>query len=149
MKLYAVIDTNVLVSALLRWDSVPGAVLEQALIGSIVPLLSDEIMAEYEEVLRRKKFPFKEQDILTVTEGIRMRGVFLDPEKVEENLPDTKDVIFYAVTMEARKESDAYLVTGNIKHFPLKHYVVTPREMLTILENGGRPMLEAEGDNHE
>lgn len=39
MKLYAVIDTNVLVSALLRWDSVPGAVLEQALVGSIVPLL--------------------------------------------------------------------------------------------------------------
>ena len=55
MKLYAVIDTNVLVSALLRWDSVPGAVLEQALVGSIVPLLSDEIMAEYEEVLWRKK----------------------------------------------------------------------------------------------
>ena len=54
MKLYAVIDTTVLVSALLRWDSVPGAVLEQALIGSIVPLLSDEIMVEYEEVLRRK-----------------------------------------------------------------------------------------------
>ena len=46
MKLYAVIDTNVLVSALLRWDSVPGAVLEQTLVGSIVPLLSDEIMAE-------------------------------------------------------------------------------------------------------
>ena len=46
MKLYAVIDTNVLVSALLRWDSVPGAVLEQALIGSIVPLLSDELTQE-------------------------------------------------------------------------------------------------------
>ena len=45
MKLYAVIDTNVLVSALLRWDSVPGAVLEQALIGSIVPLLSDDCSA--------------------------------------------------------------------------------------------------------
>ena len=57
MKLYAVIDINVLVSALLRWDSVPGAVLEQALVGSIVPLLSDEIMTEYEEVLRRKVTP--------------------------------------------------------------------------------------------
>ena len=57
MKLYAVIDTNVLVSALLRWDSVLGAVLEQALVGSIVPLLNDEIMAEYEEVLRRKVTP--------------------------------------------------------------------------------------------
>ena len=139
MKLYAVIDTNVLVSALLRWDSVPGAVLEQALVGSIVPLLSDEIMTEYEEVLRRKKFPFKEEDIQAVTDGIRMRGVFLVPEKMKENLPDPKDVIFYAVTMEA---SDAYLVTGNIKHFPLKPYVVTPREMLTILENGGKSLPE-------
>ena len=127
MKLYAVIDTNVLVSALLRWDSVPGAVLEQALVGSIVPLLNEEIMAEYEEVLRRKKFPFKEEDIQAVTDGIRMRGVFLDPEKVEENLPDPKDVIFYAVTMADRKDSDAYLVTGNIKLFPLKPYVVSPR----------------------
>ena len=142
MKLYAVIDTNVLVSALLRWDSVPGAVLEQALTGSIIPLLSDEIIAEYEEVLRRKKFPFKEQDIEAVTDGIRMRGVFLDPEKAEEKLPDPKDAIFYAVTMEARKDSDAYLVTGNIRHFPLKPYVVTPREMLTILENGRRPISE-------
>ena len=142
MKLYAAIDTNVLVSALLRWDSVPGAVLEQALVGSIVPLLNDEIMAEYEEVLRRKKFPFKEEDIQTVTDGIRMRGVFLDPEKLEENLPDPKDVFFYAVTMEARKDSDAYLVTGNTNHFPLTPYGVTPREMLTILENGGKSLPE-------
>ncbi len=137
MKLYAVIDTNVLVSALLRWDSVPGAVLEHALVGSIIPLLSEEIMEEYEEVLHRKKFSFKEEDIKAVMEGIRMRGVFLDPEMVEANLPDPKDVIFYAVTMEARKGSDARLVTGNIRHFPLKPYIVTPREMLTILENGG------------
>ena len=84
-----------------------------------------------------------------MTDGIRMRGVFLDPEKVEENLPDPKDVIFYAVTMEARKDSDAYLVTGNIRHFPLKPYVVTPREMLTILENGGKPLPEEAGDDHE
>ena len=149
MKIYAVIDTNVLVSALLRWDSVPGAVMEQALIGSIVPLLSDDIMAEYEEVLRRKKFPFREQDIRTLIDGIRMRGVFIDPEKVNENMPDPKDVIIYEVTMEARKNDDAYLVTGNVKHFPLKPYVVTPREMLTILENGGKPQPEETPDDDD
>ncbi len=136
MKRFAVIDTNVLVSALLRWDSVPGAVVEQALVGSIVPLLNDQILAEYEAVLRRKKFSFQERDIMILMEGIRERGVFLNPAKIEANLPDLKDVVFYAITMEARKETDAYLVTGNIKHFPLKPYVVTPREMLTILENG-------------
>ena len=135
MTLYAVIDTNVLVSALLRWDSVPGMVVEEALVGKIVPLLSDEIVSEYEEVLRRKKFSFNEQDTQTVIEGIKRRGVFLDPEKAEEEVPDPKDLVFYAVTMEARKDSDAYLVTGNIRHFPVKPYIVTPREMLTILGN--------------
>lgn len=36
--------------------------------------------------------------------------------------------------MEGRKEHDnAYLVTGNIKHFPIKPYIVTPKEMLDII----------------
>ena len=38
MKVYAVIDTNVLVSALLHWDSVPGSIMEHALIGRIIPV---------------------------------------------------------------------------------------------------------------
>ena len=41
---------------------------------------------------------------------------------------------YYAVLMEKRKEDDAYLVTGNLKHFPMRTYVVTPREMLDIIE---------------
>lgn len=138
MKLYASIDTNVLVSALLRWESVPGANIEHALIGNIIPVLCDEIVAEYKEVLYRKKFPFQEDDIRILIDGIVKRGVFLDPAKVEEYLPDSKDVVFYAVTMTARREADAFLVTGNIKHFPLKPYIVTPREMLTILESSNQ-----------
>ena len=135
MNVYAVIDTNVLVSALLHWDSVPGAIMEHALIGRIIPVLSDEILAEYNDVLRRDKFPFAEEDIVTLIDGVINRGVMLDPTTISENLPDPTDVIFYAVTMEARQESDAFLVTGNIRHFPLKPFIVTPREMLTILEN--------------
>ena len=61
MKLYAVIDTNVLVSALLHWDSVPGAVLEQALVGNLVPVLNDEIMGEYENVCGGKSFHFRKK----------------------------------------------------------------------------------------
>lgn len=134
MKLYAVIDTNVLVSALLRWDSVPGAILEQSLVGSIVPVLNGAIVTEYGEVLRRKKFPFDEEDIRTLLDGLERRGVFLEPEAVPEDLPDPQDGVFYAVALEARKNGDAHLVTGNIRHFPLQPFVVTPREMLTILE---------------
>lgn len=37
--------------------------------------------------------------------------------------------------MEMRHSEDAYLVTGNLKHFPTKPFVVTPREMLDILNS--------------
>ena len=59
---YAVIDTNVLVSAMLRWDSVPGCVLEHAFVGDIIPLLNEQVLKEYMEVLRRPKFQFDEEN---------------------------------------------------------------------------------------
>ena len=132
-KLFAVLDTNVLVSALLHWTSIPGAVVEEAISGNLTPVLHEKILAEYEEVLRRKKFPFSEEDIQTLLTRLKERGVFWAPALIDEELPDEKDVVFYAVTMEARKDDDAYLVTGNLRHFPVKPYVVTPREMLNIL----------------
>ena len=136
MKFYVVIDTNVLVSAMLRWDSVPGAVLDHALGGDIIPVLNEHIIEEYEDVLHREKFRFDESKVKALLEDIKNYGVFLNPAKVDEILSDPKDVIFYAVTMEARRERDAYLVTGNIRHFPIKPFIVTPREMLSILQDG-------------
>ncbi len=37
-----------------------------------------------------------------------------------------------------RETTDAYLVTGNIKHFPVQAHVVTPKEMLEILNENER-----------
>ena len=48
-------------------------------------------------------------------------------------LPDMKDLPFYEVVMEKR-DDNAYLVTGNIKHFPKEPFIVTARELLEILE---------------
>lgn len=135
MKAYAVIDTNVLVSALINWDSVPGTIIDHMLTGDIIPITNENIIKEYDDVLRRKKFRFNEQDIQKVLDGIRKRSIFLNPSEIEEILPDSKDVVFYAVTMEARKTVNAFLVTGNMKHFPVKPFIVTPREMLTVLES--------------
>ena len=134
MKIFAVIDTNVLVSALLHWDSVPGAVVEEVINGNLVPVLHEKIITEYDEVLHRKKFPFLEKNIQSLLRSFRERGVFWVPALIDEELPDEKDVVFYAVTMEARKDEEAYLVTGNIRHFPVRPYIVTPREMLSILQ---------------
>ena len=48
-------------------------------------------------------------------------------------LPDMKDLPFYEVVMEKREEN-AYLVTGNLKHFPSEPFIVTARQMLDILD---------------
>lgn len=60
-------------------------------------------------------------------------GVPVDAGPIEDIIPDSKDVAFYEVVMERRKTDDAYLVTGNLKHFPVKPFVVTPRQMLDLI----------------
>lgn len=133
MKYYAVIDTNVLVSAMLKWDSIPGNVMEMVFGGPIIPLLNTQIQAEYKEVLARPKFHFTNDIVHDVLESIEKRGIFLDAESIDVELPDPKDRVFYEVVMEGRKSEDAYLVTGNIKHFPERTFIVTPREMMEII----------------
>lgn len=123
MKYYAVIDTNVLVSAMIKWDSIPGYVMEFMFNGLIVPLLNEHIMTEYREVLSRPKFHLTEEIIRNILAEIDQIGIYIDAEKMDVVFPDPKDRVFYEVVMEERKTEDAYLVTGNIKHFPVKPYV--------------------------
>ena len=91
--IYAVIDTNVLVSALFTHnaDAATARVVAALMQGKFVPLYNEEIFEEYDDVLH--------------------------------------------CTKVALSKEDAYLVTGNQKHFPKKPIVVTPAEMMEILEN--------------
>ncbi len=135
---YAVIDTNVVVSALLKPESVPGRVLAHALAGTIVPVLSAGIEDEYAEVLSRRKFGFDAGLVARVLSALESSATFRSPAGTAEELsrvPDPKDVEFYAVTLSAREEWDASLVTGNARHFPQEPFVVSPRQMLDILES--------------
>ena len=133
MRYYAVIDTNVLVSAMLKWDAVPGNILELAFSGVITPVLNDSIVNEYQAVLSRPKFHLPERVIHDILAEIDHCGVYVDAQEVDIDLPDPKDRVFYEVVMEKRNSDDAYLVTGNIRHFPEKPYIVTPRQMLDII----------------
>ena len=136
MKYYAVLDTNVIVSAMLKTNSVPGLVAAEALNGDIIPVLNNDIISEYEDVLNRPKFCFDKRAVKVFLNELKKRAVYSDYGMIEDEIPDTKDVVFYAVLMEKRKEDAAYLVTGNLKHFPISTYVVTPREMLDIIKEG-------------
>ena len=131
------IDTNVVVSALLKSDSIPGVILKEALNGCITPLLHHDILEEYEEVLQRKKFRFDHDRIQTVLDRLTSRGIFVSQENIDtKDVPDPDDAIFYEVAIEAGKTEPSYLTTGNIRHFPLNPFVVSPKEMLEIILNG-------------
>ena len=134
MRCYAVVDTNVIVSAVIAKnpDSPPRQVFRAMLSGDIIPLYHSDILDEYEEVLGRKKFHLKKETIQTVLEAIRQFGVEVMPRPTGESLIDMDDLVFYEVAME-KCDDDAYLVTGNQKHYPVRDFIVTPAEMLEIL----------------
>ena len=136
MICYAVIDTNVLVSALLssKDDTATVQVLGKVITGEIIPVYSNVITKEYREVLSRKKFGFSGDLIEYLMSAIEKYGILVDPSPSGITLPDMKDVPFYEVVLEKR-DDNAYLVTGNIKHFPKEPFIVTPRELLDILNN--------------
>ena len=132
MKIYAIIDTNVIISALLsrNQDSATVKVLECLYDRTIVPIYNDEILEEYSAVLRRPKFKFTDFQINATLEAIVKGGMSSERIKTSEQLPDPKDVVFYEVALSV---DESFLVTGNIKHFPKKPFVVTPAEMLQII----------------
>lgn len=101
--------------------------------GAIVPIFNDEIIDEYREVLHSPKFQFSEEATEQVLNAIRTLGVHSDRITSEDICNDPKDVVFYEVTLSV---DEAYLITGNIKHFPIKPFVVTPAQMIEILISG-------------
>lgn len=133
-KFYAVLDTNVLVSALLGASrmSIPTRVLKAVTDNKIVPLDNNEIIDEYQEVLSRDKFPFSRELIDSVIKVFTTDGIFLDRTKASDEIfPDEKDIVFYEVSLS---KEGSYLVTGNLKHFPQKSFVISPAEMVELLE---------------
>lgn len=137
MGKYVVIDTNVLVSALItRNENSPTVkILHLLTQNKIIPVYSTEIINEYITVLRREKFKLPDEIIVKVVNDIIANGFEIkNIAAVKEKLPDEKDVVFYAVTLSAR-DRETFLVTGNGKHFPQKPYIVVPAELVKIIEN--------------
>ncbi|MCQ2798823.1 MAG: putative toxin-antitoxin system toxin component, PIN family [Bacilli bacterium] len=136
MGYYAVIDTNVLVSALLssKDDAATVRVLGLVFNNFVTPLFSSETYTEYEEVLARPKFKFDPDEIAFVLTAIKEKGVLVNPSRTNVVLPDMKDLPFYEIVMDKRVDG-AYLVTGNKKHFTAEQFIVTPAEFMKIIED--------------
>lgn len=133
MKFYVVIDTNVLVSSVLKPESNPGIIYNLVQQGTIVPIINDKIVSEYFEVLSRTKFHLTSDIVNKIINNIVNKAILIDEDHIDIDLPDEKDRVFYEVTMTSKEERDTMLVTGNMKHFPVEPFIVTPKELCDII----------------
>lgn len=111
-----VLDTNVLVSALLRSRSIPASILRTLVVGDARIVYDARILIEYRDVLRRPKFGFDHTLTDAILETLVSEGVEVAATPLKSYLPDRDDEPFLEVTLSAGH--DAVLVTGNVKHYP-------------------------------
>lgn len=132
--IYAVFDTNVFVSALLthKTDAATIRVVDAMTLGRITPLYNDEIIAEYNDVMHRSKFPFAPEAADGIVNIVKRRGLCVGRTETDEHFVDATDMVFYEIALS---KEGSYLITGNTRHFPKKPIVVTPAEMLEILKD--------------
>ena len=141
--IFAVLDTNVLISAALAHNkySIPYSVFRGVVERRFVPLVDDNIVREYWEVFSRPKFSFMQETINDIVGNTIKFAINqpVPPSGIE--LPDSDDVVFYDVA-RAHQDKGAYLVTGNLKHFPNCGFAVSPRDFMNIITpNKGNHMV--------
>ena len=141
--IFAVLDTNVLISAALAHNkySIPYSVFRGVVERRFVPLVDDNIVREYWEVFSRPKFSFMQETINDIVGNTIKFAINqpVPPSGIE--LPDCDDVIFYDVA-RAHQDKGAYLVTGNLKHFPNCGFAVSPRDFMNVITpNKGNHMV--------
>ena len=95
MKYYAVIDTNVVVSSMLKKDSVPWLIMNMVDENTIIPLLNQNILDKYIEVITRNKFNFSEASIKEVVSRIKAKAIFIEKEQTLEEFIDKDDIVFF------------------------------------------------------
>ena len=134
-----VLDTNVLVSALLRPESLPGRVLDLVISRHVTLELDHRIFTEYQEVLYRPEFMLPGNYVNDLLEFIWRSSDRVQAVPLEIRLPDPDDVMFIEVAVSAM--ADAF-VTGNLKHFPARQChgvrVFSPRQWLAVWADRGR-----------
>ena len=134
----AVIDTNVVVSAVLHPSRLPAFILSAGIEQRFMICFSDSILAEYREVLTRGKFGFPTRLVDALLDDIQTTGRRFRPTTKMSLCRDPHDDKFVECAEKAQAD---YIVTGNIRHFPPRHHgtdVVSPRQFVTILMSIGQ-----------
>jgi predicted nucleic acid-binding protein len=99
--------------------------------GRITPLYCTEIIAEYVRSLRKPKFVLKipESMISEAISTFRLFGETVEPVKSDFHMEDESDRVFY----DAAVTTGVILITGNLKHFPPKEFIMSPADFLKMM----------------
>ena len=112
-----VLDTNVLVSGLMKKNSVPAIVVDMILERKIKLALDSRIMEEYSEVTSRPRLHIQEFVREAALSFIAVYGIYVSPLPLNlspDQIPDLKDLPFAEAAVSAKANA---LVTGNGRHF--------------------------------
>ena len=120
-----VLDTNVLVSGLLKPESKPGKILDLVIEGSVKIAFDARIINEYSDVLERPEFDFDLFSVKFFISYIQLTGLFVTAEPLNLTLPDPDDAKFVEVACSAAAD---FLITGN-----LRHYTREAKELVKII----------------
>ena len=126
------IDTNVLVSALITHnpEAATAKVVRLLLEQDFIPMYDADIIAEYEDVLHRAKFHIRPEVANALISHIIDNGIEASRAVFAKPMPDEDDRVFYEVTLS---KEDSFLVTGNLKHYPISPRVVTLADFIKVI----------------
>ena len=139
LPLKLVLDTNVVVSAVLKPAGLERVSLVFALTAPARLYVSRDIFEEYERVLHRPQLKLSHSRLGEVLDLLKSRSLLVTPSRRLEVTPDPDDNIFLECAEEARAD---YLVTGNKRHFPRFWKftkIVNARELLDLVAPHLRP----------
>jgi putative PIN family toxin of toxin-antitoxin system len=126
-----VIDTNIIVSALITPFGPAARILDMVLSGEVQVLYDDRIITEYREVLQRPKFSFHERDINDLLFFFESEGEKINPPPLDYSCIDEYDMPFLETAAGGMAEA---VITGNKRHFKGFHVrkmkILSPDEFL-------------------
>ena len=122
MAVKCVLDTNIILSAALSDKNYSRRIFDAVLEKEIKMYLTEEIIWEYKNVLSRDYFNILREKVGRMINIVRKLGVMICPEITDFPMQDESDRIFF----DTAQKSEAWLITGNIKHYPKQNFIITP-----------------------
>jgi len=124
-----VLDTNIIISSAKSMKGNPAKIVNLIYDEEDIQLYySDNIFAEYKKVLAYERLKISSETQKEILEVVKEVGILIEPAVSDISLPDESDRIFY----DAAKSVNAYLITGNLKHYPEEPRIMSPAQFVEM-----------------